>query len=57
MQRKIPIEWLEEWARITDNEELMEVLVGDWTKEWFEKPYWFHEDKLIRDDVVLRQTT
>jgi hypothetical protein len=54
MQRKIPIEWLEEWARITDNEELMEVLVGDWTKEWFDKPFSFSEDKLIRDDVILR---
>lgn len=54
MQRKIPIEWLEEWAKITDNENVIEVLIGDWTKEWFEKPFSFSEDKLIRDDVILR---
>lgn len=54
MQRKIPIEWLEEWARITDNENVIDVLIGDWTKEWFGKPYSFSEDKLIRDDVILR---
>lgn len=54
MERRIPIEWLEEWARITDNEDVMETLIGDWTKEWFDKPFSFSEDKLIRDDVILR---
>lgn len=54
MERRIPIEWLIEWAKITDNEELVEVIVGDWTREQFEKPYCFSEDKVIRDDVVLR---
>lgn len=55
MERRIPIEWLKEWATITDNEELMEVLIGDWTTDWFEKRVSHSKDVSIRDDIILRE--
>ena len=53
LNRRIPLKWLEEWARITDNEELIDVLIKDWRHDILTTPYWTRKEESIEDDVVL----
>lgn len=51
----IPIEWLRQWAVITDQEELMETLLEDWHTDCKKQnPYWFSKDTQ-EGNVIFRE--